>query len=68
MGKVTGFSSTRGNCRNAGRQPSVSTTTSRSIKPFPKTAVQTQAARCMDCGVPFCHTGCPVNNIIPGLE
>jgi glutamate synthase (NADPH) small chain len=24
-----------------------------------------QGARCMDCGVPFCHTGCPVNNIIP---
>jgi glutamate synthase (NADPH/NADH) small chain len=24
-----------------------------------------QAARCMDCGVPFCHTGCPVNNMIP---
>jgi glutamate synthase (NADPH) small chain len=34
-------------------------------QPFPKTAVQTQAARCMDCGLPFCHTGCPVNNIIP---
>src|SRR3954447_8524176 len=34
-------------------------------KPFPQDAVQTQAARCMDCGVPFCHTGCPVNNIIP---
>jgi glutamate synthase (NADPH/NADH) small chain len=34
-------------------------------QPFPKTAVQTQAARCMDCGIPFCHTGCPVNNIIP---
>ena len=34
-------------------------------KPFPQEAVQTQAARCMDCGVPFCHTGCPVNNIIP---
>jgi glutamate synthase (NADPH) small chain len=27
--------------------------------------VQTQAARCMDCGVPFCHTGCPLGNIIP---
>jgi glutamate synthase (NADPH/NADH) small chain len=27
--------------------------------------VQEQAARCMDCGVPFCHTGCPVNNLIP---
>ncbi|MDD4945248.1 MAG: glutamate synthase, partial [Gallionella sp.] len=25
----------------------------------------TQAARCMDCGVPFCNNGCPVNNIIP---
>jgi glutamate synthase (NADPH) small chain len=24
-----------------------------------------QGARCMDCGVPFCHTGCPLNNIIP---
>ena len=24
-----------------------------------------QAARCMDCGIPFCHTGCPVNNLIP---
>jgi len=27
--------------------------------------VQRQAARCMDCGVPYCHTGCPVNNQIP---
>ena len=24
-----------------------------------------QAARCMDCGIPFCNNGCPVNNIIP---
>ena len=24
-----------------------------------------QGARCMDCGIPFCHSGCPVNNIIP---
>ena len=24
-----------------------------------------QAARCMDCGIPFCHSGCPVNNLIP---
>jgi len=27
--------------------------------------LRTQGARCMDCGVPFCHTGCPVNNLIP---
>ena len=32
---------------------------------FPDQDVRTQAARCMDCGVPFCHTGCPVNNVIP---
>ena len=32
---------------------------------FPEQKLKTQAARCMDCGVPFCHTGCPVNNIIP---
>ena len=27
--------------------------------------VSRQASRCMDCGIPFCHTGCPVNNLIP---
>jgi glutamate synthase (NADPH) small chain len=27
--------------------------------------VKRQASRCMDCGIPFCHTGCPVNNQIP---
>jgi glutamate synthase (NADPH/NADH) small chain len=27
--------------------------------------LRTQGARCMDCGVPFCHTGCPLGNIIP---
>ncbi len=32
---------------------------------FPVDKLQQQGARCMDCGVPFCHTGCPVNNIIP---
>ncbi|TLP77438.1 glutamate synthase subunit beta [Nesterenkonia sphaerica] len=26
---------------------------------------QTQAGRCMDCGIPFCHTGCPLGNLIP---
>jgi glutamate synthase (NADPH/NADH) small chain len=32
---------------------------------FPEDKVRVQGARCMDCGVPFCHSGCPVNNIIP---
>ena len=34
-------------------------------QPFSYEKVRTQGARCMDCGVPFCHTGCPLNNIIP---
>ena len=33
--------------------------------PFPESSVRTQGARCMDCGVPFCHTGCPLTNLIP---
>ena len=32
---------------------------------FPVDKLQQQARRCMDCGVPFCHTGCPLNNLIP---
>jgi len=43
-------------------------------RPFPVDKLQTQAARCMECGIPFCHTGklmngmtsgCPINNLIP---
>ena len=32
---------------------------------FPEAATKTQAARCMDCGIPFCNNGCPLGNIIP---
>ncbi len=32
---------------------------------FEEEKTRTQGARCMDCGLPFCHTGCPLNNIIP---
>jgi glutamate synthase (NADPH/NADH) small chain len=32
---------------------------------FPEEKLRAQGARCMDCGVPFCQTGCPVNNLIP---
>ncbi len=32
---------------------------------FPDDKLQRQAARCMDCGIPFCHQGCPLGNIIP---
>jgi glutamate synthase (NADPH/NADH) small chain len=33
--------------------------------PYPKTDLQMQGARCMDCGIPFCHQGCPLGNLIP---
>ncbi|MEU8055025.1 glutamate synthase subunit beta [Microbispora bryophytorum] len=32
---------------------------------FPRPALAKQAARCMDCGIPFCHNGCPLGNLIP---
>ena len=34
-------------------------------EPGSEAALRRQGARCMDCGVPFCHTGCPVSNVIP---
>lgn len=33
--------------------------------PFPKSKLKAQCARCMDCGVPTCHSGCPLGNLIP---
>ena len=37
------------------------------IKPKTK-KLQEQGARCMDCGVPFCHSGCPLGNLIPDFN
>src|SRR5688572_11288158 len=35
------------------------------VRALPDADMAAQGARCMDCGIPFCQTGCPVNNIIP---
>lgn len=35
------------------------------VLPLPEADLSRQGARCMDCGIPFCHNGCPINNIIP---
>ena len=35
------------------------------VVPLPEGEVKKQASRCMDCGIPYCHNGCPVNNQIP---
>src|ERR1700733_3580150 len=34
-------------------------------EPFASERTERQAARCMDCGIPFCHNGCPLGNLIP---
>jgi glutamate synthase (NADPH) small chain len=65
MGKITGFLEyTR---QTAERRPA-----DERVQDFfpiyqslPEDKLQLQGARCMDCGVPFCHTGCPLNNLIP---
>src|SRR3974377_2385679 len=65
MGKVTGFLEID---RRDGRYAPASDRI-RSYKefviPLSEEATKDQAARCMDCGIPFCHQGCPVNNQIP---
>lgn len=35
------------------------------LQPWPLESLKKQASRCMDCGVPFCHDGCPLGNLIP---
>jgi len=36
--------------------------------PFPEEKLRAQASRCMDCGIPFCHSGCPLANLIPDFN
>jgi glutamate synthase (NADPH/NADH) small chain len=65
MGKPTGFleveRADRGYDKPAVRKQSWK----EFVKPLPAPALHAQASRCMDCGIPFCHEGCPVNNLIP---
>lgn len=37
-------------------------------KPLSEKELNTQGARCMDCGIPFCHSGCPLGNLIPDFN
>src|SRR5204862_7023021 len=37
-------------------------------KPYEPQALREQTARCMDCGIPFCHSGCPLGNLIPSFN
>ncbi len=65
MGKVTGFLEV--DRRDRKYKPAADRV--RNFKefviPLGDAETQNQASRCMDCGIPFCHNGCPVNNQIP---
>ena len=65
MGKLGGF--LRSTASNAPKRPVPSAcTTSRSTScRWPSPSCSEQGARCMDCGIPFCHSGCPLGNLIP---
>ncbi|HEY2662618.1 MAG TPA: glutamate synthase subunit beta [Caulobacteraceae bacterium] len=65
MGKPTGFLEIERQDRGYQKPDERLKTWNEFVKPLAPAAVSQQAARCMDCGIPFCHQGCPVNNQIP---
>jgi glutamate synthase (NADPH/NADH) small chain len=65
MGKPTGFLE---HVRELPRRRPVDERKRDSLEvydPMPRDKLRTQASRCMDCGIPFCHQGCPLGNLIP---
>ena len=65
MGLPTGFLEIERKDRPYERVESRLKTWKEFILPLPPAEISKQGARCMDCGIPFCHNGCPVNNLIP---
>ncbi len=65
MGKVTGFLEIDRSERTYKSASDRVRNFDEFVIPLDKPESQRQAARCMDCGIPYCHTGCPVNNQIP---
>ncbi len=65
MGKTTGFIEISRKEREYESVPSRLKHYREFIKPIVPDEISDQGARCMDCGIPYCHQGCPVNNLIP---
>jgi glutamate synthase (NADPH/NADH) small chain len=65
MGKATGFLEIERRDRPYEDRHARVKTWREFVRPLPLAEVGRQAGRCMSCGIPFCHTGCPVNNLIP---
>jgi glutamate synthase (NADPH/NADH) small chain len=68
MGKPTGFLEIERQDRGYDKVGARLKTWREFVQPLPLPEVTQQAARCMDCGIPFCHTGCPVDNQIPDFN
>jgi glutamate synthase (NADPH/NADH) small chain len=65
MGKITGFLEFERNDRDYAPVEERIRHWREFVVPLPEADTRQQAARCMNCGIPYCHTGCPVNNQIP---
>ncbi len=65
MGKITGFLEFERNDRDYEPVEQRIRHWREFVLPLNEEDNKKQAARCMDCGIPYCHTGCPVNNQIP---
>src|SRR5262245_31615495 len=65
MGKVTGFLEFERNDRDYEPVEQRIRHWREFVRPLPEAETRQQAARCMSCGIPYCHTRCPVNNQIP---
>ena len=65
MGKETGFLELDRSDRTYGPVEERIKNYKEFVVPLPESDLRAQASRCMNCGIPYCHNGCPVNNIIP---
>ncbi len=65
MGKVTGFLEIERKDRDYAKPAERLGHYREFTLPMPDPALRDQASRCMNCGIPYCHNGCPVNNTIP---
>jgi glutamate synthase (NADPH/NADH) small chain len=65
MGKITGFMEFERRDRPYAPVSERVKVYKEFVRPLPDDEMGRQGGRCMDCGIPFCQTGCPVNNIIP---
>src|ERR1700761_3562005 len=65
MGKITGFLEIERQDRTSENPEARVHNYLEFVRPLPPAQVSQQEARCMECGIPFCHQGCPVNNLIP---